>query len=247
MQSDEVALVQESFKAVQPIQDKAAQLFYTRLFELDPSLKPLFTGSMAEQGRKLMAALATVVNGLRRPESVLPVVRAMGRRHLGYGVRGEHYATVGEALLWTLEKGLGAAFTPSVRDAWISAYDLVSAEMQQAARETAESYLGRPGGAGQAVAANAGRVRQEFGALEKEIKRIGTVSKEIDDIAKQTNLLALNATIEAARAGDAGRGFAVVAGEVKNLSNQTAKATAEVGEVVKDLAARVSTLNRLLN
>ena len=247
MRSEDIALVQESFKAVQPIQDKAAQLFYTRLFELDPALRPLFSGSMAEQGRKLMAALATVVNGLRRPETVLPVVRGLGRRHLGYGVRAEHYSTVGEALLWTLEKGLGAAFTPAVRDAWIAAYDLVSSEMQQGARETAEGYLNRVGEQGQAVSANAVRVRQEFTALEKEIKRIGTVSKEIDDIAKQTNLLALNATIEAARAGDAGKGFAVVAGEVKNLSNQTAKATAEVGEVVKDLAARVTTLNRLLN
>src|SRR3954470_14862017 len=104
MNPAEITLVQDSFRKVAPIADQASALFYARLFELDPSLRPMFGGNMVEQGRKLMIMLASAVAALEQPERLLPVVRQLGARHGGYGVREEHYATVGGALLWTLEK-----------------------------------------------------------------------------------------------------------------------------------------------
>src|ERR1700754_5020937 len=96
--------IQDSFTKVAPISDQAAALFYGRLFEIAPEVKPLFKGDMAEQGRKLMAKLAVVVNGLTNLDSILPAASALARRHVGYGVKPGHYAPVGEALLWTLER-----------------------------------------------------------------------------------------------------------------------------------------------
>jgi hemoglobin-like flavoprotein len=136
MNSEQINLVQASFKEVRPIAATAADLFYGRLFELDPSLRPMFSKDLAHQGRMLMAMLGSAVNGLTNLEVVVPVIRQLGARHAGYGVRGEHYATVGSALLWTLERGLGEAFTPAVRDAWTAAYDLLSDLMQLGAMES---------------------------------------------------------------------------------------------------------------
>jgi hemoglobin-like flavoprotein len=127
------ALVQTSFAQVRPIADAAAALFYTRLFELDPTLRPLFKGDMKEQGRKLMDMLTLAVKGLDRPEALLPALAALGRRHSGYGVNKHDYETVGEALLWTLEQGLGPSFTPDVREAWVALYRLVADTMREAA------------------------------------------------------------------------------------------------------------------
>jgi hemoglobin-like flavoprotein len=127
-------LVQESFAAVAPIADEAAVLFYRRLFELDPSLERMFRGDMAEQRRKLMQMLTAAVKGLDRLEQLVPVVEDLGRRHAGYGVADAHYDTVGAALLWTLEQGLGEAFTPDVRDAWITVYGLLARTMKNAAK-----------------------------------------------------------------------------------------------------------------
>ena len=135
MQSNQIDLVQQSFELVEPIAETAASLFYNRLFELDPSLRQLFRGDMTEQGRKLMQALKMVVKGIRRIEAILPAVQELGRRHVQYGVQDEHYDTVGEALLWTLEKGLGEAFTPDVKEAWTAAYVLLAGAMKQAAAE----------------------------------------------------------------------------------------------------------------
>ena len=133
MTSQQIALVQSSFQCVQPILEPAAMMFYDRLFELDPSLRGLFRTSREEQGRKLAQALTIVVNGIARPDQIRGAVEALGRRHGGYGVRDEHYATVGEALLWTLEQGLGDAFTPEVRNAWSAAYGWLAFTMQRAA------------------------------------------------------------------------------------------------------------------
>lgn len=133
MNERQVELVQATFRLVQPIAADAARLFYARLFELDPALRPLFKHDLSEQGTKLMTALAFVVRSLQAPHVILPVVRDLGRRHAAYGVRDEHYATVGEALLWTLQQGLGEAFTPDVRDAWTAAYTLLADEMKPAA------------------------------------------------------------------------------------------------------------------
>jgi nitric oxide dioxygenase len=122
----QVKLVQDSFAKVAPISEQAASLFYGHLFEIAPEVKPLFKGDMAEQGRKLMATLAVVVNGLANLDTVLPAASALARRHTDYGVKPGHYAPVGEALLWTLERGLGAGWTQDVAAAWAAAYATLS-------------------------------------------------------------------------------------------------------------------------
>lgn len=129
MTPDQVKLVQESFAKVAPISDMAAMLFYDRLFEVAPSVKAMFPADMTEQRRKLMATLAAVVNGLGNLESVLPAASALAKRHVRYGARPAHYPVVGGALLWTLEKGLGDAWTPEVADAWAAAYGTLSGYM----------------------------------------------------------------------------------------------------------------------
>jgi hemoglobin-like flavoprotein len=133
MTAQEIKLVQSSFRAVAPIADQAAALFYARLFELDPALRALFRGDMQEQGRKLMGVLGLAVGSLEKLDQLLPAVRQLGVRHVGYGVDDGHYATVGAALLWTLEKGLGSAFTPEVRAAWTTTYTTLASTMLDAA------------------------------------------------------------------------------------------------------------------
>jgi len=133
----QIALVQETFAIIAPIADDAAVLFYRRLFELDPSLQRMFRGDMADQRRKLMQMLTAAVKGLSRLEQLVPVVEDLGRRHAGYGVADAHYDTVGAALLWTLEKGLGQAFTPEVREAWATVYGVLASTMKSAAAREA--------------------------------------------------------------------------------------------------------------
>lgn len=135
MTPHQIDLVQKSFAQVKPIASTAAQLFYQRLFTLDPGLRHLFKGDMARQGQMLMSMIGAAVAGLRSLETLSPVVRQLGARHVAYGVRQEHYDTVGAALLWTLEQGLGEAFTTEVRDAWAAAYTLLSEVMQLGAME----------------------------------------------------------------------------------------------------------------
>ena len=127
-------LVQTSFAKVVPIAETAADLFYARLFALDPALKFLFKGGMKEQGRKLMRTLAVAVNGLDNLEQIVPTVQDLGRKHVGYGVLPQHYDTVGAALIWTLEQGLGVAFTKETAEAWRAAYTLLANTMKEAAR-----------------------------------------------------------------------------------------------------------------
>ncbi|OYY26324.1 MAG: hemin receptor [Azorhizobium sp. 35-67-15] len=133
----QIELIQSSFAKVAPISDQAAALFYARLFETTPQVKPLFKGDITEQGRKLMATLAIVVKGLSNLEAVVPAAQALAKRHVAYGVEAAHYPPVGAALLWTLEQGLGADFTPEVRDAWSEAYGLLSSVMIAAAEDAA--------------------------------------------------------------------------------------------------------------
>ncbi len=129
MTPEQVSLIQASFAKVAPISEQAAAMFYGRLFEIAPEVKPLFRADMAEQGRKLMATLAVVVNGLTNLQSILPAASALAKRHVGYGVKAEHYAPVGAALLWTLERGLGAAWTPQLAEAWTAVYTTLSGYM----------------------------------------------------------------------------------------------------------------------
>ncbi|MCR4288894.1 MAG: globin domain-containing protein [Candidatus Scalindua sp.] len=130
MKADQIMLVQKTFEKIRPISEVAAELFYNRLFELAPSLKSLFKGDMKTQGRMLMQMLDYTVSGLNKPDSIIPVVQDLGRCHVGYGVKEEYYETVGEALLWTLEQGMGKDFTPDVKDAWAEAYKLLSDTMK---------------------------------------------------------------------------------------------------------------------
>ena len=131
----QVAAVQRTFSLVVPIKEKAAELFYGKLFELDPSVTPMFKGDMKEQGKKLMSTLAVVVSGLANPNSILPAVQALGVKHNAYKVEDRHYDTVGAALLWTLEQGLGKEFTPDVKAAWTAAYTLLAGVMKDAAKK----------------------------------------------------------------------------------------------------------------
>jgi hemoglobin-like flavoprotein len=133
MTPENQALVRDSFANVVPIAPQAAALFYDRLFVLDPSLRPLFKGGIAEQGRKLMAMLGTAVSNLGQLEAIVPVVQDLGRRHVAYGVQPAQYDTVAAALLWTLGQGLGAAFTPPVEAAWTEAYTILATVMKDAA------------------------------------------------------------------------------------------------------------------
>ena len=135
MNPNQIQLVQSSFAKVAPIASIAADLFYARLFELDPSLKPLFRGDLKRQGAMLMSMIATAVRGLSNPDGLIPVLRNLGQRHAGYGVTDAHYATVATALVWTLEQGLSADFTPEVREAWVAANELMADTKMQAARE----------------------------------------------------------------------------------------------------------------
>jgi hemoglobin-like flavoprotein len=133
MTPEEVMLVQESWKKVVPIKETAAEIFYGKLFELDPKLRSLFHGDMQEQGRKLMAMINTAINGLTRLDELVPAVQSLGRRHVGYGVKASDYGTVATALLWTLEQGLGTAYTAPVKAAWVKAYTVLADTMKTAA------------------------------------------------------------------------------------------------------------------
>lgn len=136
MESTTVTLVQESFEKVKPIAPAAAEIFYSKLFELDPSLRPLFPSSeeaMKTQGNKLMTMLAAAVAGLSNIDALVPVLQDLGKRHVAYKVEPSHYNTVGAALLGTLEAGLGDDFTPEVKEAWASVYGTMSTVMIEAA------------------------------------------------------------------------------------------------------------------
>lgn len=132
MTPTQTELVQQSWQQLAPFTTEVARLFYSRLFELESNLRPLFRGDMDEQGRKLMSMIGFAVASLGRLEALLPAVRALGERHARYGVRDHHYDIVAAALLWTLEKGLGAGFTAEVKEAWIAAYGVLASTMKQA-------------------------------------------------------------------------------------------------------------------
>ena len=124
-------LVQQSWNQVVPLADEVAVTFYKRLFEIDPSVVPLFSGiDMPKQRNKLLQVLAIVVSGLDNPDKLMPVVRELGRRHATYGISPRHYDSVGAALLWTLEQGLGGDWSPELAEAWTAAYATLVAEMR---------------------------------------------------------------------------------------------------------------------
>ena len=132
MTPEQVDLVQRSWRSVLPVGGTAAELFYGKLFSLDPSLQSLFKGDIREQGRNLTAMISVAVGSLSRPERIMLAVQQLGRRHAAYGVEPRHYELVGVALLWMLEQVLGEAFTPEVRQAWSDVYTLLANTMQDA-------------------------------------------------------------------------------------------------------------------
>ncbi len=129
MTPNQIQLVQSSLPAIAAEQDQVARMFYARLFQLDPALRTLFKGDMVVQGQKLVTILSTLIFSLNRPDQIVPVLQALGQRHLAYGVQDSHYATVGSALLWTLERALGPEFTPEMREAWIALFFVASRTM----------------------------------------------------------------------------------------------------------------------
>ena len=133
MTPEQKQLVRDSWSKVLPIQETAAELFYGRLFEIYPEVKPYFKGDMKEQGRKLMAMLNTAVNGLDNLDALIEPLKASGKAHAGYGVKAEDYDKVADAFLWTLEKGLGDAYTSEVKDAWVVTYTTVASVMIEGA------------------------------------------------------------------------------------------------------------------
>lgn len=135
MTPEQVKLVQDSFAEVEPIAGKAADLFYGRLFEIAPDVRPMFPDDLSKQKEKLMDMLGTAVNNLHQFEKIAPAVEDLGRKHVGYGVTSDHYEHVGSALLWTLEKGLGDGFTPPLKEAWTETYGALSGVMQKAATD----------------------------------------------------------------------------------------------------------------
>jgi len=135
MTPSQIAAVQTSFAAVLPIANQAGMIFYERLFATNPKLRALFSGDIAVQSDRLMEMIGTAVYGLDRLDTIVPAVKALGVRHAGYGVSEADYETVGAALLWTLEQGLGPNFTPELAEAWAAAYTLLADTMKTAARE----------------------------------------------------------------------------------------------------------------
>ena len=134
MTREQKRLVQVSFQQVKPMADIVASLFYSCLFDLDPGLEDLFEGDLEEQGRKLMQLLALAVKGLDRLDQLVPTLLALGSRHAAYGIDEHDYKSAQRALLWTLERALGAAFTPEVKEAWIVVYELLADTMKLGAR-----------------------------------------------------------------------------------------------------------------
>ncbi len=137
MTPEQIQLVRLSFVKVMDIKDAAGKLFYQRLFEIAPDVRPMFTSDIDKVASKLMETLAVAIGSLRNPGALTAMLEQLSQRHVRYGVRDEHYGKVGEALLWTLEKGLGDDFTPEVKAAWTALYGTVSGIMIGAGKRSA--------------------------------------------------------------------------------------------------------------
>lgn len=144
MNTTQIALVRHTFAQIEPIAPQAAALFYARLFDIAPDVRPLFKHDITEQGAKLMQMLGIAVANLDKLDELIPAVKALGARHVGYGVKPEDYEVVGAALLWTLEQGLGYAFTPAVKEAWAAVYAALAGAMQTGVMQAAIQRQSQP-------------------------------------------------------------------------------------------------------
>ena len=130
-----IELLESSFKLVAPQGDALVTRFYERLFEKYPVVKPLFkNASISEQKKKLLASLVLVIQNLRHPEKLTPVLQDMGARHVGYGAKPAYYDAVGENLLAVLGEFAGEAWTPEVSQAWTDAYAAIKTIMLEGAK-----------------------------------------------------------------------------------------------------------------
>jgi hemoglobin-like flavoprotein len=132
MTARQIQLVKESWSYVIVKSNEAGQLFYSRLFEVAPAVRPMFKGDVKEQSRKLMSMVTLVVSKLDKLDQVINEVKALGARHNKYGTKSEHYAVVGECLIWTLSQGLGDRWNKETEEAWLQAYTVLSGAMIQA-------------------------------------------------------------------------------------------------------------------
>ena len=137
MTPEQVQIVKLTFAQAMSNKDKVGRMFYDRLFAVAPETKPLFKGDIDAQSRKLMDTLALAIGMLRDMPTLVATLQSLAKRHVAYGVRDEHYDQVGEVLLWTLEKGLGQAFTPDARTAWATLYGAVATIMRDAVKPAA--------------------------------------------------------------------------------------------------------------
>lgn len=133
----QISIIQQSWQTVTPIADTTVDLFYSRLFFLNPQLRALFPAELADQKRKMVSMLSRLVTALSDVQSIIPSVQALGRRHALYGVTTRDYDTVAAALLWSLEQGLGKAWNDAVKESWIAAYALLSNVMLAATKPAA--------------------------------------------------------------------------------------------------------------
>lgn len=137
MTPEQKSLVKDTWAMVLPIQEKAADLFYTRLFEQYPEVRPMFKGDMQAQGEKLMKMLDQAVGSLDNIDALIEPLKAAGKAHNGYGVAEADYQKVAASLLWTLEQGLGDAYTDDVKEAWTVTYTTLAGVMIEGAEYSA--------------------------------------------------------------------------------------------------------------
>ena len=139
MDAATIEVLRSSFSRIAELRPDVTAVFYERLFEVAPSVRPLFTSDIQEQQRKLLYSLVTIVECVDKPEKLMNVLSTLGQRHVSYGAKPEHYDVVGSVLLWTFEKVLGSEFTPAVRQAWTEAYGVVADTMRAAAAASTAS------------------------------------------------------------------------------------------------------------
>jgi len=136
MDHNQIELVQKTFEQrVRPIAQEAGEMMYTKLFEMEPSLRPLFKGDIKQQGEMLFTAIGLAVQNLNDPTKVTQAIKDLGKRHAGYGVQSGYFNIFGAALLWSLEQVIGPDFTPDVKVAWSEAYALLANAMREATHE----------------------------------------------------------------------------------------------------------------
>lgn len=136
MTTKQIKLVQESWQLVAAMDSQSVgSLFYNRLFEIAPQVRPMFSRSpLDEQSRKLLSMISYVICKLKSLDDIMEEVKKLARRHVNYGVQEEHYIMVGRALLWTLETGLGDKWNNELEKSWTVCYAILAEAMIKAAK-----------------------------------------------------------------------------------------------------------------